>query len=364
MNILKKFSPENFDWPLAVAMVLLFSLGIMSIYSVDLSRGSELILFRKQVIAFAIGTVLFVFAATRRYTFFYSFSKFAYFISIVFLIAVLIVGRGIRGTVGWFSVGGFNFQPVELAKVGLILLLSYVIYNFGRRFEKPIFFIGTGIITFLMVGLVMLQPDLGSSLLLLAIWFGLMLIAGARKSLIAGFIFLSVLAAVIGWLFVLQPYQKDRVLTFVDPSRDPLSSGYNVSQALIAIGSGKFFGRGLGFGSQSQMRFLPEAQTDFVFSVIGEELGFVGVVVLLGLYVVLFWRLLLIIKRSDNDYVSAVIYGISILFLAQLVVNIGANLGLLPVTGVTLPLVSYGGSSLIIDMLLLGIAESMVEAKY
>lgn len=364
MNIFKKFNTNNFDWPLTTAIVLLICVGLMAIYSVDLSRGGALIYFKKQTIALAVGLVLYLLAATRRYTFFYSYSKLAYYIALAFLIAVLFLGSTIRGTTGWFNFGVFSLQPVEIAKVGLILILAYIVFNYGRRFEQFKFFFGTGFVTAVPVALVLLQPDLGSALLLIAIWFGIMLIVGARKLYIFLFIFLGIAVALSSWAFVLQDYQKERVLTFLDPARDPLNSGYNVSQALIAIGSGKFFGRGLGFGSQSQLRFLPEAQTDFVFSVIGEELGMVGTMSVVILFVLIFWRLYLIAKKTDNDYIATVVYGVIVLIFAQFTVNVGANLGIMPVTGVTLPFVSYGGSSLIANLFLLGIVQSMVEEKY
>ena len=148
------------------------------------------------------------------------------------------------------------------------------------------------------------------------------------------------------------------------PGRDPLHSGYNITQSLIAVGAGKLSGRGLGFGSQSQLRFLPEAQTDFIFSVIGEELGLAGVSAMLILFALVFWRLFLIIKKSNDDFVAATALGVLILFFMQLVTNVGANLGILPITGVTLPFISYGGSSLIINLLLVGILESMMVKKY
>jgi len=161
------------------------------------------------------------------------------------------------------------------------------------------------------------------------------------------------------WFFFFEDYQKERLITFVSPQKDPLGSGYNVSQAIIAIGSGQIFGRGLGYGSQSQLRFLPEAQTDFIFSVIGEELGLAGAMSLLVLYSIIFWRLFLILKKTNNDFIATTISGIIILLFVQFSVNIGANLGLLPVTGVPMPLVSYGGSSLMMTLLMFGVAESM-----
>ncbi len=364
MDYFRKFSPRSFDWILLVAMLLLVALGLAAIYSVDLSRGQEFVYFRKQLIAGGIGLTLLVGASLTQYTFFRSYAKLFYLLSIILLVAVFLFGTNIRGSKSWFTFGGFSFQPLEAAKVGVILLLAYIVYNFGRRFERPLFFIGTGIITFLVMLLIMLERDLGSSIIIGSIWFGIMLLVGARRAYILGLVGAVIVASVVGWFFLLHPYQKERLLTFIHPERDALGAGYNSTQAIIAVGAGQWLGRGLGFGSQSQLRFLPEAQTDFVFSVIAEELGLAGIVALLILFGVVLWRLVVLVKKSNDDFVSVTVSGIAILFFSQFMVNTGANIGLLPITGVTLPFVSYGGSSLIISLFLIGLAESMVEKKY
>ncbi len=347
-----------------VAVFLLVAMGMEAIYSVDLSRGTELIFFRKQFIAFGLGLTLAIFASMLHYSWFRSGAKLAYFGSLLLLIGVLIFGQTIRGTRGWFVIGGFSLQPVEFAKIGIILLLAAIVAHFGRRFERPLFFFGTGFITLCLIALIMRQPDLGSAVLIGIIWFGLMYLVGARARHMVGLVVVGVLFSVAAWFFLLEGYQKDRLLNFIHPDRDPLNTGYNVMQSTIAVGAGKVFGRGLGFGSQSQLRFLPEAQTDFVFSVIGEELGFAGTAILVTLYGVMLWRLIVIMQSTNDDFVSATLAGITVLFASQFFINIGAEIGLLPVTGVTLPFVSYGGSSLIVNMLLIGIAQSMVVRKY
>lgn len=359
-----KLSPRSFDWQLFICTIFLVMIGLASVYSVDLSRGSELFYFKKQLIAFGIGLVALLVAATSQHTLWRYLAKWWYVGSVLLLVAVLIFGTPVNGTKGWFSFAGFSFQPVEMAKIGLILMIAYIVSRFGRRFDRPLFFFGTGMVTFLCVGLVMIQPDLGSALLLGAIWFGVIWAVGARRALMAGFVACMALLAVISWFFLLKPYQQDRIANFIDPKRDPLESGYNITQSTIAIGAGQVFGRGLGFGSQSQLRFLPVAQTDFVFSVIGEELGLAGVLAMLSLFGVLFWRIILIVQRTNDDFVATAAIGILILFFSQLITNAGANLGLLPVTGVTLPFISYGGSSLIVNLLLVGILESMIVRKY
>lgn len=361
---LDKLSPRSFDWQLFICVVFLVLMGLASVYSVDLSRGSELFYFKKQLISFGIGLGLLLFASINQHTLWRYVAKWGYAFAVLLLAGVLIFGQTIRGTQGWFSFFGFSFQPVEVAKVALIFMIAYIVSRFGRRFDRPLFFFGTGLVAFACIGLVMAQPDLGSALLLTSIWFGMIWAVGARRLYLAGFVAAVAVSAVLGWFFFLQDYQKDRVLNFIDPSRDPLDSGYNIAQSTIAIGAGQVFGRGLGFGSQSQLRFLPEAQIDFVFSVIGEELGFAGVIAMFSLFAVLFWRLLRIIQKTEDDFVATTATGVLILFFVQLMTNVGANLGLLPITGVTLPFVSYGGSSFIVNMFLVGVVESMTVRKY
>jgi rod shape determining protein RodA len=361
---LAKLSSRSFDWVLFLSVFLLVAMGLSAIYSVDLSRGDNLFLFKKQLVAVGIGTVALFTASLFQYTFFRSYAKLFYAFSLTLLVSVIFFGTSIRGTKGWFVVGGFSFQPVEMAKVGIILMLGYIVYHFGRRYERPLFFFGTGFVTLILMGAIMLQPDLGSAVIVGLIWFGVMLLVGARARYIIGLVLVGIAFSIMSWFFLLQPYQKGRIQTFLNPEHDPLGRGYNSIQAIIAVGSGNVFGRGLGFGSQSQLRFLPEAQTDFIFTVIGEELGLAGVTAFLILFGTMLYRLVLIIRRSNDDFVAVVVGGIAILFFAQLFINVGANLGLLPITGVTLPFVSYGGSSLIINLFLIGIAESMVGKKY
>jgi len=358
---LPRLSLRGFDWVFLATVIFLMAIGFAVIYSVDLSRGSELIYTKKQMVAFGIGLVVMMIAAVTQTSFFRNYSKWIYFLSVILLVAVLFFGATIRGTTGWFNFGNFSFQPVEVAKVGLILMLAYIISRFGREHGQPLFFFGTGALMLIPFLLVLFQPDLGSAILLGAIWFGLIWLVGTKKKYFLLFFGGLIAVAVFSWFFLFQDYQKERLLTFIDPSRDPLGSGYNVLQSTIAVGSGQLTGRGLGFGSQSQLRFLPETQTDFVFAVIGEELGLAGVIVILGLFGLIFWRLFVIIKNTNDEFVALTASGVLILFFSQFFINIGSSVGLLPVTGITLPFVSYGGSSLIINMFLIGLVESLAR---
>lgn len=355
---------RQFDWVLLGITSLLTSIGFAAIYSVDLSRGgSDLSYVPVQAIALGIGLVL-CFAAARTHMNVYRLNgQWIYLFGLLLLIGVLIFGVSIRGTRGWFRIAGFSFQPAEFAKIALVLGLGWLIARYGRQFKQLRFVVASGLVTALPVGLIFLQPDLGSALVLVLTWGGLLLMTGVRLKHLIVLALSGLTVAICAWLFLLQPYQKDRIATFLNPAADPLGAGYNVTQSIIAIGSGQFSGRGLGFGSQSQLRFLPEAQTDFIFSVVAEELGFIGAFVLISLFFALLVRLVHIARNSTSEFGSYVSIGIAFLFFVQFIFNVGGTLGLLPITGVTLPFVSYGGSSLIINFVLIGIAESIAHAS-
>lgn len=354
---------RNFDWIILALSLVLVAIGLSALYSIDLSRGNTLTFFPTQLIALALGVAVFFIASILHSSFYRASAKLSFVVCWLLLLAVLFFGETIRGTRGWFQILGMSFQPAELAKVGLILFSAWWIELQGRRFDRWQFVLTSGFFTFMLVFLVLLQPDLGSAMILIGIWFGLLFLTGVKKRYIALLLVLFAIVGSIGWTFVLQDYQKDRLLTFIDSGRDPLGAGYNIRQSIIAIGGGQFFGRGLGFGSQSQLHFLPEAQTDFVFSVIAEELGFAGAFTVLALHFLLLARLIAIAKNSDSDFGSYAVLGVVLMFFLQILVNIGGAAGFLPITGVTLPFLSYGGSSLLINFLLLGIVESIVRCR-
>ncbi len=353
---------RSYDWFLIIIVCVLSAIGLSAIYSVDLSHGGPLLYVPVQIIALSIGLGLVFFGGALHRSVYQSFARILYIVSVLLLVLVLFLGTSIRGTLGWFRLGSFSFQPAEFAKVALILSLALTISRMGRRFDRLRYVFATGFLMAVLAALIMFQPDLGSASVLVGIWMGILFFTVQKKHYLLALFSIFAVIAVVGWLFFLKPYQKDRVLTFINPTRDPLGSGYNVSQSIIAIGAGNLVGRGLGFGSQSQLRFLPEAQTDFIFSVIAEELGFVGTMLVIGLYGLLIWRLTTIALHCDDDFAAYTVLGIALFFFFQMVLNIGAATGLLPVTGVTLPFVSYGGSSLVVNFLLIAIAESMARS--
>lgn len=351
---------QRADWYQLIAIFALLAFGTAAIYSISLSEPDEgVLLLQKQIFALVLGLGVYVFVAMSNYRLLRGYALVLYGLSIALLVCVLLFGQTIRGTTGWFSLGVVHFQPVEFAKIALILLLARFLPSSGPYAWDIRTFLKTLACVVVPAGLTLLQPDFGSAALLVLIWFGMIVMAGLPWRAIIATVLLGVVACTVGWVFLFADYQKERVLTFLHPELDPLGQGYNVTQAMIAIGSGGWFGQGLGVGSQSQLKFLPERQTDFIFAVVAEELGVAGVTVLLLAAGTLSVRLLLLARRSSDSFTAYALTGVWVAYLGQTAVNVGMNMGLLPVTGLALPLVSYGGSSLLFTLLMLGIAQSV-----
>jgi rod shape determining protein RodA len=348
------------DWVLFLAVFALLALGLAAIYSVELSQGLDTFgELRKQFIAIGLGLVAFIIIALSNYKSFRNYTLLVYGFCNLLLVAVLFLGEDVRGSQGWFSLGGFNFQPVELMKIGLVLsLATYFAKKARRAFGLRTFFESLAI-TLVPVVLVLMQPDFGSASVLMGRWLLYVLFAGIPWWYVFAMGGVGVGMFILSWNYFFAEYQKARIMTFLDPSLDPLGQGYNVTQAIIAIGSGGWFGSGLGFGTQSQLKFLPESQTDFIFSVIAEELGFFGVTMLLLAFFVCFFRLWQKIRMARDDFTAYLVVGVGAVFFLQFFVNVGMNLGVFPVTGIGLPFVSYGGSSLIVMLILLAIVQSV-----
>jgi len=353
------FYLKRFDWALFGSILILLALGLVALYSIGFGDGREG-LFLKQVIFCFIGFAVFLVFSLTNYAYLRSLSKFFYFAALLLLIAVLAVGTVFHGTKGWFNFGPINFQPVEFVKLALIIFLAKF-FSERMHLKKDFRLIAQSfILVFACAVLIFFQPDLGSSLVLFSFWFLLLFFSsGVKWKHLFVFIISFFLVAIGSWFFVLAPYQKERILTFINPSLDPWGQGYNVFQSIIAIGSGQIFGKGLGFGAQSQLRFLPSAHTDFIFAVIAEELGFVIILAMflaLGLF---FYRGFKILKKTEDSFSEMLVLGILTLIFIEVSVNIAVNLGLAPVIGITLPFLSYGGSSLVIHLAMVGILESI-----
>jgi rod shape determining protein RodA len=355
---------RGFDWWLMSAVFLLTIFGLLALYSLGLGQpNSNFLDFKKQVVFLAVGLAIMIYAGSADYVTYRLSSRVWYLLSLALLVGLFFFGSNVRGTRGWYVIANFSFQPVELMKVGVILILAALAAREARSFKTWGFFLRSLGLALIPAVLTAVQPDMGSALLLMSVWFVATLVAGVRKRY--WLILMVALGAlmVLAWSFFLKDYQKERFLTFLDPERDPLGRGYNITQSVIAVGSGQIMGRGVGFGSQSQLRFLPETQTDFIFAVLAEELGMVGILLVLGLYSLMFFRLLKIGFTARDDFALFVVLGMTGLFFFQFFVNVGMNIGLLPVTGITLPFMSAGGSSLLANYFLIGIAQSIARSK-
>jgi len=353
---------QKSDWTLSVVVLFLILYGLAAIYSIEAAaEDPDFLNFKKQLVFVLIGIVLYFLFSFLDYRMLKTYSFIFFFSGIVLLISVLLVGETIRGTKGWFVLFSTQgFQPVEIVKIIMVIILSKLLVDWKGQLERWRSFIVYSAIAFSLIILVLLQPDVGSAIILIGIFLGMLFLAKTRKSFVISVVIVLIIAVTISWLFVFQDYQKERILTFFDPSRDPWGSGYNITQSIIAVGSGNIFGRGLGLGSQSRLDFLPAQETDFIFAVVAEELGFVGTLLLVVFFIILFYRMIKIARLAKDDFGLFLAGGFAIYLLIQTFINIGMNIGIMPIAGVPLPLVSYGGSSLIASFIVMGILQSIV----
>lgn len=340
------------DYLITLPVILLLSFGVLVIYSSD----SRLALF--QITFGILGLLVYWLFSTIELENWRSYFVILYGAALVLLIAVFILDFETRGSVRWIPIGPIKLQPSEFAKPILVLCLSGF---WIRRLPSWRNILLSLFMVLPLAGLTFLQPDLGTSLTMIALW--LFILIGANISIfkfaIMGII--SGLLMPITWEFFLKDYQKSRIISFLSPESDPLGIGYNVIQSMIAVGSGQFFGLGLGHGTQSRLQFLPEYRTDFIFASIAEEFGFLGSIIVLILYGLLIGRILFLLSKVKNKFAQMVIFGVLGMLFFQIVVNIGMNIGILPVTGITLPLLSYGGSSIFAVLLSLGFVVSVTK---
>lgn len=359
MKLIRESRWRAFDWGILLSALFLVLISLATLYSLELNQESpDFSLLRRQALAAALGGIVFIILLFIDFRNFKDYAPVLYAAGLLSLAALFPFGVTIRGTTGWFRFAGLTFQPVELFKIILIIVFAKFFSN-KRDVNNPQTIFWSIAIMAIPSIFLYLQPDAGSLIVLVAIWFGFFIIMKLRRAYILSFVFAWLLMAVCAWIFFLAPYQKQRIITFVNPAHDTSGSGYNVRQSKIAIGSGQFFGRGLGLGTQSSLNFLPEQETDFIFAVISESLGFVGGSLLILAYSVLLWRIIKLGYSIKDDFGALIAFGVFFWFAFQGLSNIAMNLGIAPVFGVPLPLVSYGGSSLIMSIIALGIVESV-----
>ncbi|KKT74504.1 MAG: Rod shape-determining protein RodA [Parcubacteria group bacterium GW2011_GWB1_44_7] len=351
------FVTADIDWAIFFAALLLTCAGLVTMYSF---KGDNL-LFEKQIISLGLSVAVFFTLSFFDFRFLRQ-SKVSmglYLAVILILTALLFGGRTVKGAQSWFDFGGFAFQPVDLAKVVLIAVLSKYFSRRHIEIANLRHLIISGVYTSLIAFLVLLQPDFGSAIIIMMIWFGMVWISGISKKHILGFFLFVVVSSLFLWSQVFEEYQKQRIINFMNPLADIRGTGYNAFQSTVAVGSGELLGKGVGFGTQSRLKFLPEYETDFIFSAFSEEWGFLGVLFLFSLYGLVFWRLILSAWHGATNFETLFCVGAVVFFLSHFLIHVGMNIGLLPVTGTTLPFMSYGGSHLLAEYSILGVIMGM-----
>lgn len=346
---------SNFDGITALLLLCLGSFGLFLL----LTLGKEY--FFQQFLYMVVGGVILVIFSRLDATLLWWFAPIGYVLGTVFL-ALSYLGPSIRGATRWLIIGTAQLQPSELAKPLFLLGFAYFLQRYSARSVRNVF-LHVILITIPFL-LVFKQPDLGSSLVYVGFWVCMLLAGGLSVRILIASVLGGVFLLPLSWS-VLAGYQKSRILTFLNPSLDPQGAGYNALQAMIAVGSGQWFGRGLGRGTQSHLRFLPEYHTDFIFATLIEELGFIGGIILLTLYVLLLTRIVSSLLREYKEEAGIFIYSIGLfaMLLSQVVINTGMNMGLIPITGITLPLVSYGGSSILSTAMSFGILWALQKGR-
>lgn len=356
---------RKMDFTTLILVTIIVSIGILMIGSATHinmpERGTD-VFFKKQILLYFAGLIAMCVVIYFDYNVYGQFSHIIYAVNIILLIAVLVSGRFAMGAQRWIKIGGFGLQPSELAKLAIIITLAKHLSG-KEKLDSLKDLLSIGIHVGIPMLLIMKQPDLGTSLVLVAISFGMMFIAGVSTKLLVGIVSTGVLSLPVMWNF-LKEYQKKRILVFLNPENDPLGAGYHVIQSMIAIGSGRLFGKGLFKGTQNQLNFLPEQHTDFIFSVLGEELGFVGAVILLLLYFILLMRFVHLATQAKDMFGMLIIVGVISMFGFHILVNIGMTVGIMPITGLPLPFMSYGGSSLIANMMAVGLVLNVAMRRH
>ena len=397
---------DKFDLWLIIPATLLICIGLVAIYSSTINHPSVHANFQRQLTWGIVSLIVFFITYSLPTNSFKYIGIPTYIFSILLLMAVLVVGRKISGAKSWLYFGGFGFQPSEFAKIGTILAVSTFLSRTNANIDSLKDIAIALVIGLLPVGLILLEPDMGTSLtfmaliLILLFWkgislFGLFVVLSpgfvALASLFGIYYFIAALVLVLVLLLLFQkdiltsgsilalnlgagfftdvvfralsPHQQKRIQSFVDPGADPLGAGYNAIQAKVAIGSGGLFGKGFLAGNQTQLQFIPEQWTDFIFCVIGEEFGFLGSFFVLGLFMVMILRILKIATSAKDEFLSLVLIGILVIYFVHLMINIGMVVGIMPIIGIPLPFVSYGGSSLVVNMFLLGIVANIYRTR-
>ncbi len=373
---------RSIDWVLFLALLPILAAGLVTMYSFEHEEGvpcapapvTEAVLgepcietaassnpfFSKQLIWIAISFVAFFAGSFIDWRFLRRTDVlFALFLCGCVLLLILFLLGTTRGIHGWLNFGAFSIQPVEPVKLVLILILAKYFSRRHIEIAHIRHILISGVYAFILFLLVLLQPDFGGALVIMCIWFGMVMLSGISKKHLLAVLLIGALSGVALWTFVFKDYQKQRLITFIHPLTDIRGSGYNAYQSMIAVGSGELLGKGVGYGTQSRLQFLPEYETDFIFAAFAEEWGFVGVLILCLCYALVIWRILKAAMYGLSNFEILYGLGIAILIISHFLIHVGMNIGLLPVTGITLPFMSYGGTNMLILFAGLGVLMGM-----
>lgn len=397
---------DKFDFKIFIPATLLVVIGLAAVYSATLNNPAAVNNFEKQLLATAVAYVVFFIAYSVPTNTFKLISIPSYLLSLFFLLVVLVIGRKISGAKSWLAFGPFGFQPSEFAKIGTILLLANFLSRLNNNIDSFKDILLALAIGFIPIGLILLEPDMGTSfifislILVILFWKGISLLGlfvvlspglVAVSSLFGYVPFIVSLLIVLVALFffkkdlffsgsvfainlaagfftdnlynALSPHQQARIKSFIDPMSDPLGTGYNSIQAMVAVGSGGIFGKGYLQGNQTQLQYIPEQWTDFIYCAIGEEFGFIGAILVISLFLIIFLRLLNLASTTKDEFLSLVVIGILGVYFTHFLINVGMVIGILPIIGVPLSFVSYGGSSLVSNMFMLGIVMNIFRTR-
>ena len=355
---------KRYDYAILICAVGLIVLGLMFIYSATFTESGSSPFIRRQLLWVAVGSIGLILLANWDYKYIGTLAPFFYVFTILLLLCVLYMSTPIRGARSWLRiVGPVAFQPSEFVKLAVIIVLARFLSAYHRYRERLWFMLASLAIVLLPVFLILKQPDLGSTLIFIPILFSMLYVSGVKPRYLFFVFLLAVFSLPLLWMF-LKPYQQNRLRIFINPSLDPMGLGYNAIQSKVAVGSGGFFGNGWLHGAQTHLKFLPERHTDFIFSVVGEEWGFAGGVAVLVLYMIIVFRGLGIAGQARDPFGRLLAVGIVVMFTAHVIINAGMTIGLMPITGLPLPMMSYGGSSMITALLSIGILEGIKAKRY
>ena len=347
---------DSVDWIALGAAVTLSIIGLLTMSSFT---GNDPFLVRQS--AWIVFSLIVFFAASNVDWRFLRRSGVAaglYALFVIPLIFLLILGRAVKGAKSWFVLGGLGIEPVEFAKLALIIVLAKYFSRRHIEIRNTRHILVSLAYTMIVFVLVALQPDFGGAIIVFLIWLSMVLFSGMSKTHLLAVILIGAVAFTGLWFFGFHTYQRERILTFINPAGDIHGAGYNAYQSTIAVGSGQLLGKGIGYGTQSRLRFLPEYQTDFIFAAFSEEWGFIGILIVFALYGIIFFRVAASAMRGASNFEMFFAWGVLSYFLAHFILHVGINMGILPVTGTTVPFMSYGGSHLVTEFLSLGIVSA------